>query len=139
MWKALEVYSTALNCMFSVNLNELTRRPTISPIISFRCLSLIHTEKSVDGAGEMALQLRALAVLAEDPDLVPSNHVTAHKTSLISVTRGADVISGSLGSSNVLHIHTCRHSNTHRRKIATSLKDSKKRTLRRTKLVGQVI
>jgi hypothetical protein len=29
-------------------------------------------------ARDMALHLRALAALAEDPDLIPSTHVTAH-------------------------------------------------------------
>lgn len=138
MWKALEVYSTALNCMFSMNLNELTRRPTISPIILFRCLSLIHTEKSVDGAGEMALQLRALAVLAEDPDLVPSTHVTAHNhLSFQFQEELMSFLAPWVPRICYTYIHADTH--THRRKITTSLKDSKKRTLRRTKLVGQGI
>jgi hypothetical protein len=36
------------------------------------------TQDPVDRAGEMAQQLRVLAVLAENPDSVPSTHVIAH-------------------------------------------------------------
>jgi hypothetical protein len=36
-------------------------------------LFMLHVE-----AGEMAQQLRALAALLEDPDLVPSTHMAAH-------------------------------------------------------------
>ena len=36
---------------------------------------------SVEGAGEMAQQSRALAALAEDPGLSPSTHIVAHNSS----------------------------------------------------------
>ena len=32
------------------------------------------------GAGEMAQRLRALVVLSEDIDLIPSTHITAHNS-----------------------------------------------------------
>jgi hypothetical protein len=41
--------------------------------------------KSV-GIGDMALQVRALAALAEDLGLLPSTHVVAHKLSVIPVS-----------------------------------------------------
>ena len=43
------------------------------------CIFLIEKKKEDMGPGEKAQHLRALVALAEDPDSVPSIHMTAHK------------------------------------------------------------
>lgn len=51
----------------------------------------------IEVAGRMAHQLRALAVLPEDPRLVPSPHTGTHNVCNFS-PRGPDALSGLLGN-----------------------------------------